>query len=657
MTLHILNLIAPLTPSRASASASNAGLNRPVNIRKVDITAPGLRSVLKALVEASAIDQDVQGQRDLLVKVSPPIHINVVLPPSMLPPSSFASRSSHYSSSTYQRSSISSIFSLVLPSTSHSFKSTSELLESFMSTWTRLVGDPILSKWIVVMLAISISLNGYLLKGIASGVVGGRLAESLGVGFGVVKGNVRFEEAEVEEEGEGEVRVVVIPPDTDSKPLSLEVTRNVASFKMEDVDKKLQTASRLMIQPKAVIAPVFPIDQPRTTTTLVQAPIPSASSGESSTSSGKGPIRTLDECIDIFNNGPRPLSDSLALLNDEEIIMLVQDGKVAAYALEKVLGSAELERAVRIRRALICTFSLSLFSLDFKYLLPFTARASHTKTLEFSDVPLTNYDYSRVLGACCENVVGYIPLPLGIAGPLSIDGELYPIPMATAEGTLVASTSRGCKALNLGGGVTTVLTRDAMTRGPAIDFPSIVDAAAAREWIDSEEGYLILKNAFESTSRFAKLVSLKTALAGRTLFVRFATRTGDAMGMNMISKGTEKALEVMRLYFPTMSVLALSGNYCTDKKPSAINWIEGRGKSVVAEAIVPGHVVKTVLKTSVEALCNLNVKKNLVGSAMAGSIGGFNAHAANILTAVFLATGQDPAQNVESSNCMTLMEP
>jgi len=138
--------------------------------------------------------------------------------------------------------------------------------------------------------------------------------------------------------------------------------------------------------------------------------------------------------------------------------------------------------------------------------------------------------------------------------------------------------------------------------------------------------------------------------------VRFATTTGDAMGMNMISKGTEKALDVMSKYFPEMVVLALSGNYCTDKKPAAINWIEGRGKSVVAEAILPGHVVKSVLKTTPEALCNLNTKKNLVGSAMAGSVGGFNAHAANILTAIFLATGQDPAQNVESSNCMTLME-
>lgn len=287
----------------------------------------------------------------------------------------------------------------------------------------------------------------------------------------------------------------------------------------------------------------------------------------------------------------------------------------------------------------------------------FAARASKTKTLEDSDVPMTGYDYSRVVGACCENVIGYIPLPLGIAGPLKVDGELYPIPMATAEGTLVASTSRGAKALNAGGGVATVLTYDGMTRGPAIDFPSIVRAAQARAWVESEDGYAIVKEAFESTSRFAKLQNIKCAMAGRTLFVRFATRTGDAMGMNMISKATEKALDTMTKEFPDMVVLALSGNYCTDKKAAAINWIEGRGKSIVAESVIPGKIVKSVLKTTVDALCNLNTKKNLVGSAMAGSIGGFNAHAANILTAVFLATGQDPAQNVESSNCMTLMEP
>ena len=270
---------------------------------------------------------------------------------------------------------------------------------------------------------------------------------------------------------------------------------------------------------------------------------------------------------------------------------------------------------------------------------------------------MTNYDYSLVLGACCENVVGYIPIPFGIAGPLSVDGVMYPIPMATAEGTVVASTSRGSKALNAGGGVRTIVIQDGMTRGPVIDFPSVMGAAAAKAWIDSSEGYAVLKEAFESTSRFAKLKSIKAALAGRTLFVRFMAATGDAMGMNMVSKGTEKALVAMQEEFPEMKALALSGNYCTDKKPAAINWIEGRGKSVVAEAVIPGKVVRSVLKTSVEALCNLNIKKNLIGGAMAGSIGGFNAQASNILAAIFLATGQDPAQTVEGANCITVMEP
>lgn len=140
------------------------------------------------------------------------------------------------------------------------------------------------------------------------------------------------------------------------------------------------------------------------------------------------------------------------------------------------------------------------------------------------------------------------------------------------------------------------------------------------------------------------------------MFMRFVTVTGDAMGMNMISKGCEKALAILSERYPEMQVVSLSGNYCTDKKPAAINWIEGRGKSVVSEAVIPGEVVRTVLKTTVEGLVNLNTTKNLIGSAMAGSIGGFNAHAANILTAIFLATGQDPAQNVESSQCITLME-
>ena len=128
--------------------------------------------------------------------------------------------------------------------------------------------------------------------------------------------------------------------------------------------------------------------------------------------------------------------------------------------------------------------------------------------------------------------------------------------------------------------------------------------------------------------------------------------------MNMISKGVEHALAVItnEAGFGDMEIISISWNFCTDKKPAAVNLILGRGKSVVAEAIVPANTVRTVLKSSVDEMVQLNIEKNLIGSAIAGSIGGFNAHAANLVTAVFIATGQDPAQNVESSNCMTLMD-
>lgn len=341
--------------------------------------------------------------------------------------------------------------------------------------------------------------------------------------------------------------------------------------------------------------------------------------------------RTLDESALFLKNG------NAKILEDEELINLSVSGKLPLYALEKHLG--DTTRAVFIRRAVV-------------------SRLSDTKNLEDSLLPYQHYDYDRVLGACCENVIGYIPLPVGVAGPLTIDGKSYYLPMATTEGCLVASTMRGCKAMNAGGGVTTVLTNDGMTRGPCVSFASLTRAGEAKIWLDSEEGQRTIKKAFNSTSRFARLQNIKTAIAGTLLFIRFTTTTGDAMGMNMISKGVEYSLKYMseECGFEDMDVISVSGNYCTDKKPAAINWIEGRGKSVVAAAVVPGHIVRSVLKSDVDAMVELNVSKNLVGSAMAGSVGGFNAQAANLVTAVFLATGQDPAQNVESSNCITLMK-
>ena len=354
--------------------------------------------------------------------------------------------------------------------------------------------------------------------------------------------------------------------------------------------------------------------------------------------------RTRADCEEMLK------AKKAAHLTDEELIDLSLRGKIPGYAIEKTLEDPSLMtrlesfvRAVKVRRAVVSRTPATLDT---------------TSGLELSKAPYRDYNYELVHGACCENVIGYLPLPLGVAGPLTIDGESFFLPMATTEGVLVASASRGCKAINAGGGAMTLVTGDGMTRGPCVAFPTLARAGQAKLWLDSEEGQSVMKGAFNSTSRFARLQSMKSALAGTYLYIRFKTTTGDAMGMNMISKGCEKALEVMSTEggFEDMATISLSGNFCTDKKPAAVNWIDGRGKSVVAEAIIPGDVVQSVLKSNVDALVELNTSKNLIGSAMAGSVGGFNAHASNMVTAMFLATGQDPAQNVESSNCITIMK-
>ena len=249
-----------------------------------------------------------------------------------------------------------------------------------------------------------------------------------------------------------------------------------------------------------------------------------------------------------------------------------------------------------------------------------------------------------------------MPLPVGVVGPLHIDGRAFHVPMATTEGALLASTNRGCAAIRRAGGATTALLAEGMTRAPLVRMPSLTDAAALKAWLEVPTNFDAVAAAFNGTTRFGRLRSVVATTAGRLVYLRFKATTGDAMGMNMITKGVAAALSLLSAVFPQMSVLALSGNLCTDKKPSAINWIEGRGKSVSAEVRLSGHVLKHVLHTNARAMVELNTAKNLVGSALAGSVGGFNAHAANVVTAVFLATGQDGAQNVESSTCLTLME-
>ncbi|KAL5099701.1 hypothetical protein RYX36_004028 [Vicia faba] len=269
---------------------------------------------------------------------------------------------------------------------------------------------------------------------------------------------------------------------------------------------------------------------------------------------------------------------------------------------------------------------------------------------------MENFDYGSILGQCCEMPIGFVQIPVGVAGPLLLDGKEFTVPMATTEGCLVASTNRGCKAIYVSGGATAVVLRDGMTRAPVVRFNSAIRASQLKFFLEDPQNFDSLAHTFNKSSRFARLQNIKSTMAGKNLYIRFTCSTGDAMGMNMVSKGVQNVLDFLQSDFPDMDVIGISGNFCSDKKAAAVNWIEGRGKSVVCEAVIKEEVVKKVLKTSVESLVELNMLKNLTGSALAGALGGFNAHASNIVSAIYLATGQDPAQNVESSHCMTMME-
>ncbi|XP_024989339.1 3-hydroxy-3-methylglutaryl-coenzyme A reductase-like [Cynara cardunculus var. scolymus] len=318
--------------------------------------------------------------------------------------------------------------------------------------------------------------------------------------------------------------------------------------------------------------------------------------------------------------------------DDEKVIQAVVAGKTPSYSLESKLG--DCKRAAFIRRQALERVT--------------------GKSIE--GLPLEGFDYESILGQCCEMPVGYVQIPVGIAGPLLVDEMEFWVPMATTEGCLVASTNRGCKAISASGGATSVLLKDGMTRAPVVRFGTAKRAADLKFFLEEPLNFQTLASVFNRSSRFGRLQSIQCAIAGKNLYMRFTCSTGDAMGMNMVSKGVQNVLDYLQADFPDMDVIGISGNYCSDKKPAAVNWIEGRGKSVVCEAIIKEEVVQKVLKTNVASLVELNMLKNLTGSAMAGALGGFNAHASNIVSAVFLATGQDPAQNVESSHCITMME-
>ena len=235
--------------------------------------------------------------------------------------------------------------------------------------------------------------------------------------------------------------------------------------------------------------------------------------------------------------------------------------------------------------------------------------------------------------------------PIRMTGPV-VQGDLL-VPLATYESPLWPSVSRGARVSVACGGIKTVIADERMTRSILVEAP---DAAGAVEAATGLRARLADAAAVAATtSRFARLVDLHTQIAGNLLFVRLEFTTGDASGHNMVTKAADAILDWTLKTWPALRYVSISGNYCTDKKPSAVNGILGRGKYVVADILIPGDDCARLLKTTPEKVAALNVKKNLIGSLVAGSLRSANAHFANMLLGFYLATGQDAANIVEGS--------
>ncbi len=319
------------------------------------------------------------------------------------------------------------------------------------------------------------------------------------------------------------------------------------------------------------------------------------------------------------------------MISMEGYLERLKNGSLKLYALEKELAP---EDAVRVRRGFL----------------------EERTGVKLESIGSFSINIDRAATKNCENMIGTVQVPLGVAGPLPVRGEYaegeYYLPLATTEGALVASVNRGCSAIARAGGAEARILRDGMTRAPVFATDSVVHAKEVADWVAAHRDEIAA--AAESTTSHGKLLDAVPIVTGTSVFVRMEYDTKDAMGMNMVTIASARAAEVIS-EATGARLVALSGNMCTDKKPAAINLVRGKGKSVVAGVFLTDELVSTVFKTTAAAMAEVNTRKNLVGSARAGSLG-FNAHAANVVAAVFIACGQDAAHVVEGSSTITTVD-
>jgi hydroxymethylglutaryl-CoA reductase (NADPH) len=274
---------------------------------------------------------------------------------------------------------------------------------------------------------------------------------------------------------------------------------------------------------------------------------------------------------------------------------------------------------------------------------------------ELEHVPQFSFD-PGILPGNVEQFIGVAQVPIGLAGPLLVDGEdaqgEFYVPLATAEGTLVASYNRGMKLLREAGGVKTTIVDDAMQRAPAFVFDSAREAREFGHWL--EEHFDEVKQAAEATTRSGQLRNIEQYSASRILFTRFNYTTGDAAGQNLTGKATQAACMWIMANHPAVRQYYLESNFATDKKSSQVNMLRTRGKRVVAEATIPAELIERHMHSTSALLFRARQVSNL-GGFMSG-VNNNGAHSANGITALFIATGQDVANVAESSAAFVFAE-
>jgi hydroxymethylglutaryl-CoA reductase (NADPH) len=229
------------------------------------------------------------------------------------------------------------------------------------------------------------------------------------------------------------------------------------------------------------------------------------------------------------------------------------------------------------------------------------------------------------------------------------------VPLATYESPLWPSVRRGARLSTMGeGGIKAPLVDERMSRSVLLEADDAEAALAAWQHLSARREELAAVVA--TSSRFARLIDLHVQIAANLLFVRFELTTGDASGHNMVTNAADKLMDHVLATVPGVRYGSISGNFCSDKKATAVNGILGRGKNVVTEIVLPRRLVERFLHTTPEAIVQLNIRKNLIGTMLAGGLRSANAHYANMLLAFYLATGQDAANIVEGSQGLTHAE-